>query len=136
LSGSESYKERILDHDGNPRNKRWLEKVDVESHGSNPVCGDDVLMQIRVDNDRIKEIAFSGRGCAISQAVASMLTELAKGKQLEWVEHSSEEDIFQSLGLGEHRKARVSCELLGIKALRNAVFKYRNSKHENTSRAR
>jgi nitrogen fixation NifU-like protein len=125
------YKERILDHDSNPRNKRWLEQADAESHGSNPVCGDDVLIQIRVGNDRIKEIAFSGRGCAICQTVASMLTELAKGKQLEWVRHSSEEDIFRSLGLGEHRKARVSCKLLGIRALRNAVFNYRNSKREN-----
>jgi nitrogen fixation NifU-like protein len=128
LSSSEQYKERILDHDKSPRNKRWLERADIESHGSNPVCGDDVLIQIKLDNDRIKEIAFSGRGCAISQATASMLTELAKDKRLGWVEQLSEEGIFRLLGLGEHRKARASCELLGIKALKNGVSKYRNSK--------
>lgn len=132
MTGSESYKERVLDHDKNPRNKRWLERADIESHGSNPTCGDDVLIQIRLEGDRIKEVAFSGRGCAISQAAASMLTELARGKQLEWVEQSSEEGIFRLLGLGEHRKARASCELLGIKALRNGVSKYRNSKSEIT----
>ena len=99
---------------------------------SNPTCGDDVLMQIRLEGDKIKEVAFSGRGCAISQAAASMLTELAKDKQLEWVEQSSEEDIFRLLGLGEHRKARASCELLGIKALKNGVSKYRNSKSKTT----
>ncbi len=128
MSGSEQYKERILDHDKNPRNKRWLEGANIESHGSNSVCGDDVLIQIKLDGDRIKEIAFSGRGCAISQATASMLTELAKGKQLEWAEQLSEEGIFKLLGLSEHRKARVSCELLGIRALKNGVSKYRNSK--------
>lgn len=117
-----------MDHDKNPRNKRWLEGPDVESHGSNPVCGDDVLIQIKLGSDRIKEIAFSGRGCAISQATASMLTELAKDRRLEWVEQSSEEDIFRLLGLGEHRKARASCELLGIKALKNGVSKYYDSK--------
>lgn len=117
-----------MDHDKNPRNKRWLEGANIESHGSNSVCGDDVLIQIKLDGDRIKEIAFSGRGCAISQATASMLTELAKGKQLEWAEQLSEEGIFKLLGLSEHRKARVSCELLGIRALKNGVSKYRNSK--------
>ena len=132
MSASESYKERVLDHDKNPRNKRWLERADIGSHGSNPTCGDDVLMQIRLEGERIKEAAFSGRGCAISQAAASILTELAKGKQLEWVEQSSDEDIFRLLGLGEHRKARASCELLGIKALKNGVSKYRNSKSEIT----
>ncbi len=133
LSGShESYKERVLDHDKNPRNNRWLERADIESHGSNPTCGDDVLIQINLEGDRIKEVAFSGRGCAISQGAASMLTELVKDKDLEWVEQSSDEDIFRLLGLGEHRKARASCELLGIKALRDGVSKHRNSKSEIT----
>lgn len=85
------------------------------------------MIQVRLDDGKIKEIAFSGRGCSISQAVASMVTELANGRQLEWVEQLSEEDIFRLLGLGEHRKARVSCELLGIRALRNGVSKYRSS---------
>jgi nitrogen fixation NifU-like protein len=105
-----------------------MQRADIESHGSNPVCGDDVLIQIRLDGDRIKEISFSGRGCAISQAAASILTELAKEKPLQWVEQSSDEEIFRQLGLGEHRKARASCELLGIKALRSGVSKYHNSK--------
>ncbi len=105
-----------------------MQRPDFESHGSNPVCGDDILVQVRLEGERIKEISFSGRGCAISQAAASILTELAKEKPLQWVEQSSDEDIFRQLGLGEHRKARASCELLGIKALRNGVSKYRSSK--------
>jgi nitrogen fixation NifU-like protein len=128
LSNSEQYRRRILDHDMNPRNKRWIEEADFESHGSNPVCGDDVLIQVRLRDEKIEEIVFSGRGCAISQAAASILTELARGKSLEWAERSSEEDMFRLLGLGEHRKVRVSCELLGIRALKNGIFKYGSSK--------
>lgn len=94
----------------------------------NTACGDDVLIQLRLDGERIKEISFTGYGCSISQAAASMLTELAKGRNLEWIEKTSDEDIFRELRLGEHRKMRVSCELLGIKALRNGVMKYRSSK--------
>jgi len=127
MSGADRVKARVLDHYTNPRNKRWLDGADIESHGSNPTCGDDVFVQARLDGDTIKEVAFSGRGCAISQAAASALTELALGKRLEWVERSSEEELFRQLDIGEHRKARVSCELLGIRALRNGVLKYRSS---------
>jgi nitrogen fixation protein NifU and related proteins len=128
MSSTDPVKARILDHYTNPRNKRWLEKADIESHGSNPTCGDDVLVQARLDGDTMKEVAFSGRGCAISQAAASMLTELALGKNLEWVERSSEEELFRKLDIGEHRKARVSCELLGIRGLKNGVLNYRSIK--------
>lgn len=126
MSGTDRVKARIFDHYTNPRNKRWLNRADIESHGSNPTCGDDVFVQARLEGDRIGEVAFSGRGCAISQAAASALTELALGKKLDWVERSSEEEIFRLLDIGEHRKARVSCELLGIRALKNGVLKYRS----------
>lgn len=133
MSDQESYRDKVMDYYISPRNKRWFEGADIDSHGSNPACGDDVSIQARLDGDVIEDIAFSGRGCAISQAAASMLTELAKGKRLEWVERSSDEDIFKQLGLGEHRKARASCELLGIRALRNAVFKYRSRRNQNAT---
>jgi len=121
-----SYRDKVMDHYTKPPNRRWFEGADLAAHGSNPVCGDDLTIQAIVEGDVIKEIAFSGRGCAISQA-ASILTELAKGKSLEWVAESSEEDIFTQLGLGEHRKARFSCELLGIRALKTGVSRYRGS---------
>lgn len=127
MGNADIYREKVLEHDNNPRNKHWLEGADIESRGSNVTCGDDVLIQIRLDGGRIKEIAFTGYGCSISQAAASMLTELVKGKPLEWVERMSDEDIFQALGLGEHRKSRTTCELLGIKALKSGVSKYQGS---------
>jgi nitrogen fixation NifU-like protein len=125
MSSSDRYREKVMEHDRNPRNKRWIQHPDFESHGSNPVCGDDIMIQVRLNKKTIEDIAFSGRGCAISQATASMLTELAKGKPIEWAAKSSEEEIFGSLGLGEHRRSRVSCELLGIRALKNGVLNYR-----------
>ena len=128
MNNHESYREKVLDHYSNPRNKRWFGGADIAAHGSNPVCGDDVSIQAKLACGVIIDVAFSGRGCAISQAAASMLTELAKGKRLEWVEQSSDEEIFKQLGLGEHRKARASCELLGIRALKNGVSKYRSTK--------
>ncbi len=130
MSGVDAYSDRVLEHDRNPRNNHWIEGADIESHGMNTACGDDVLIQLKLDGERIEEVTFTGYGCSISQAAASMLTELAKGRKLEWVEKSSDEDIFRELGLGEHRKMRVSCELLGIRALKNGVTKYRNTKPE------
>ncbi len=127
MSGPDPYREKVLKHYSNPRNRRWLESADIESHASNLMCGDDVTIQVKLVGNRIEEVTFSARGCAISQATASILTELARDKQLEWVEQQSEEAIFRLLGLGEHRKARASCELLGIRALKAGVAKYRAS---------
>jgi nitrogen fixation NifU-like protein len=127
MSSPDYYAERILDYDLHPRNRRWLERADIESHGSSAVCGDDVMIQVKLAGGVMDEVAFTGRGCAISQGAASILTEVARGRTLAWAEESSEEDIFAMLGLGGHRKTRAACELLGIRALRNGVLQYRNS---------
>ena len=76
------YREIILDHYRNPRNKGKLADADVSIHDSNPLCGDEIDIHLRVDKDMIKDIKFEGRGCAISQASASMLTELVMDKPL------------------------------------------------------
>jgi nitrogen fixation NifU-like protein len=86
------------------------------------------MVQVKLEGGLLADVAFSGRGCAISQAAASILTEVAKGRPLEWVEKSSDEDIFRMLGIGEHRKARVPCELLGIRALKNGASTYNDSR--------
>ena len=80
----ELYREVILDHYRNPRNKNIVEEADIQREGFNPFCGDSVVLQLRlVDGNRIKDIGYQGEGCSISQASASMLTVLAKGKTLE-----------------------------------------------------
>ena len=99
MSSADIYKEIILDYYRHPRNYGKLEKFDIDAHDSNPLCGDEIEIQVGVGEDRsIKEIKFYGKGCAISQASASMLTELAKGKPLEWVKQLSKEDILEMLG--------------------------------------
>ena len=89
---SDFYRELILDYYRNPRNFGKLDPHDIDAKDLNPLCGDEIEMQIRVspDKDKIEEIKFIGKGCAISQASASMLTELAKGKPLEWVKTLSQ----------------------------------------------
>lgn len=77
----EFYREVILDHYKNPRNYGMLAEPDAHAEGQNPLCGDEVAISIRFggDGETIEEIGFEGRGCAISQAATSMLTELVKG---------------------------------------------------------
>ncbi len=80
------YREIILDHYKEPRNKGHIEKPDIAARGHNPLCGDEVDITMSVDDGRVADIRFDGTGCAISQASASMLTELIEGKSLSEVE--------------------------------------------------
>jgi nitrogen fixation NifU-like protein len=131
LSTEDIYRELILDYYRNPRNFGKLESYDIEAHDTNPLCGDEVDMQIKVgDGGRIQQIKFYGRGCAISQASASMLTELAKGKELEWVRGVSKEDVFKMLGNPELGPSRVKCALLGMKVLKTGVYGYLGAHYE------
>ncbi|MBI3859968.1 MAG: SUF system NifU family Fe-S cluster assembly protein [Thaumarchaeota archaeon] len=125
MSSADIYREVVLDYYRNPRNFGKLEHFDISSHDTNPLCGDEVDIQIKVGNGKtIEEIMFSGRGCAISQASASMLTELAKGKELEWVKQLSKQDILGMLGNPELGPSRIKCALLGMKALKTGVYGY------------
>ncbi len=123
------YKEIILDYYRNPRNYGKLEKYDISARDSNPLCGDEVEMQIGVsDGGKIGEIKFYGKGCAISLASASMLTELAKGKPLEWVRELSKEDVLKMLGNPDLGPARIKCALLGMKVIKTGVYGYLGAK--------
>jgi nitrogen fixation protein NifU and related proteins len=132
MSSADIYRELILDYYRNPRNFGKLEKFDIDAHDTNPLCGDEIEMQIRVgQKDKIEEIKFSGKGCAISQASASMLTELAKGKPLDWVKQVSKEDVFKMLGDPELGPSRVKCALLGLKVLKIGVYGYLGAHYED-----
>jgi len=133
LSSADIYRELILDYYRHPRNFGKLERFDITAHDSNPLCGDEVDMQIKVgDGGKIGEIKFYGKGCAISQASASMLTELAKGKPLDWVKDLSKEDIFHLLGDPDLGPSRVKCALLGMKVLKTGVYGYLGAKYEDS----
>ena len=118
------YREIILDHYRNPRNKGKLANADVSIHDSNPLCGDEIDIHLRVDKDMIKDIKFEGRGCAISQASASMLTELVMDKPLSVVKDLAKNEILENIGLVNLGPARIKCALLSLKVLKLSMVKY------------
>ena len=116
------YREVILDHYKNPRNFGILEPADISYEDDNPLCGDKIRIDLRLDeNNRIKEVAFSGHGCAISQASASMLTEEILGKTLDEVKQFGKEQILELLGI-ELGPVRLKCALLSLKVLKAGAY--------------
>jgi len=118
------YREIILDHYRNPRNKGKLPNADVSIHDSNPLCGDEIDIHLKVEEEKVKEIKFEGRGCAISQASASMLTEMIVGKSLSTVKDLKKQDILENIGLTNLGPARIKCALLSLKVLKLSMVKY------------
>jgi len=115
------YREEIMDHYKNPRNRGVLEKPDLSYEDSNPVCGDVIRIDLCVKNNCVSEIRFSGKGCAISQAAASMLTEMVEGKSLDEVKKIGKDEILEALGI-ELGPVRIKCALLCLKTLKAAAY--------------
>ena len=115
------YREAILDHSRNPRNKGTLEPADFTYQDVNPLCGDEIRIDVRTDGERVTEIRFSGRGCAISQAAASILTEMVEGQPLEVVKAISRDDLLEELGV-PISPARMKCAMLGLKVLKAGIY--------------
>ena len=112
------YREVILDHYKNPRNFGTLDPADISYEDDNPLCGDRIRIDLRLDeSQRVKEVAFSGHGCAISQASASMLTEEILGKTLDEIRHIGKEQVLELLGI-ELGPVRLKCALLSLKVLK------------------
>ncbi len=115
------YREYILDHYKNPRNFGRLEKPDVSHEELNPLCGDVIGMDFRLAEGKIEDVRFHGRGCAISQASASLLTERLKGMPLEEARSISKEEVLEELGI-EISPARIKCALLSLKVLKVGAY--------------
>lgn len=116
------YKENILDHYRDPRNVGTLANATHSHEEHNPLCGDIVRIDLHVNDDNIiDKVAFSGKGCAISQASASMLTELLEGKSLEEARQIGKDDILELLGI-EIGPVRLKCALLSLKVLKAGVY--------------
>jgi nitrogen fixation protein NifU and related proteins len=116
------YKEYILDHYRNPRNFGHLEHPTAVAEDLNPLCGDKIQMELLVGDDgKISDVRFSGKGCAISQASASMLTESIKGKTLEEVAHLSHDVVLENVGIGIS-PTRMKCAMLGLKVAKSAAL--------------
>jgi len=116
----ELYRDFILDHYRNPRNAGTLESPDASFEDNNPLCGDKIRMDLKLRDGLVDDIKFSGRGCAISQASASLLTEAVKGKPLAEIAKIGKEDVLENLGINISA-ARLKCALLGLKVLKQAL---------------
>jgi nitrogen fixation NifU-like protein len=123
------YREIILDHYKNPRNKGTLDPHDYTFEDVNPLCGDEIRMDVRVKDDHVSEIAFSGRGCAVSQASASILTEMVEGKSLDDVKAITKDDLLEEIGIPVS-PARLKCALLGLKVLKAGIYGVERVKDE------
>lgn len=125
---SDVYREEILDHSRNPRNKRKPDEVTFAGRKANMSCGDTVQFFVHLGGDgRIEEVGFDGVGCAISMAATSMLTEDVIGKNLDEVAAMGQEDIARLLG-AEIGPTRVKCAMLGLETLKRAVDEYQGRK--------
>lgn len=117
----EMFRENILEHYRHPRNQGTLEHPDITYEDANPLCGDRIRMDLNVKDGRIDAVRFSGHGCSISQAAASMLSEKIEGQSLEEVRKLSKDDVLEMLGI-ELGPVRLKCALLALKTLKAGVY--------------
>lgn len=117
------YREEILEHYTHPHNYGVLEHPDISHEEANPLCGDRVRFDIKLDGDgqTVKKVRFSGVGCAISKASASMLSDLIQGKTLDEIKHLTKEDVLDELGL-ELGPVRLKCALLPLKVVKAGAY--------------
>ena len=116
------YRELIIDHYKNPQYRGILEPNDISFEDENPLCGDHIRIDLRLDEDgKVKEATFDGHGCAISQASADLLIESIQGKSLDDVKALAKEDVLDLLGI-ELGPVRLKCALLPLKVLKAGVY--------------
>ena len=115
------YRDNIIDHYQNPRNHGTLENPDISYEDSNPVCGDEIRLDLKIQDGRVIDARFSGHGCSISQASASMLTEDIIGKSLEEVKQIDKQYLLDMLGI-PLGPVRLKCALLSLKVLKAGAY--------------
>ncbi|HEV3090146.1 MAG TPA: SUF system NifU family Fe-S cluster assembly protein [Candidatus Cybelea sp.] len=116
------YRDYILDHYRSPRNFGTLDDPDIEAEDLNPLCGDQIKMQLKLDDAGVvRDVRFSGKGCAISQASASMLTEQIKGMKLAEVAKLPKDAVLENVGIGIS-PTRMKCAMLGLRVLKSAAI--------------
>ena len=114
-------REHILDHYRNPRNHGTIDDPDITYEDTNPLCGDRVRVDVQVRDGRLATVRFSGSGCSISQAAASMLCEEIEGKTLDEVKNLGRQDMLDMIGI-ELGPVRLKCALLALKTVKAGVY--------------
>lgn len=130
MSFDELYREQIMDHYRNPRNHGVLENFSFKFFDNNPLCGDEIEVRALVEDNVIKDVKFTGKGCSISQAAASMLTETIKGKTLADVQGLTRDHVIEMLGI-PIGPVRVKCAVLSLVALKNGINEFKNGVNKN-----
>ncbi|MEM3382466.1 MAG: SUF system NifU family Fe-S cluster assembly protein [Nitrososphaerales archaeon] len=120
---SEIYTRMIIDLYRNPLNYGEIEKPDIKAKDTNPICGDIIEIQIKLNKDIIKDVKFNGKGCAISMASASLLTEMIKGKSIDESLKMDKNDILDALGI-KMSLVRLKCALLPLRTLKMGIYSY------------
>lgn len=128
------YSKKVMDHFRNPRNQGVIEDADGRGEVGNPVCGDMMIITIRVKDDRIEDAKFNTLGCGAAIAVSSLVTEMAKGKKLE--EALKLDNTALSTELGGLPKNKLHCSNLGADALHKAIMDYYDRKEGRTRKVR
>ncbi len=118
--------EYILDHYKNPRNYGTIEDPDLSFEEGIPSCGDLIRLDLKLEGQKVKDVKFSGTGCAISQASVSILTELVSGKEIEEINVLSDQDMLNALG-SRISPIRFNCALLGLNVLKKALAENDNT---------
>jgi nitrogen fixation NifU-like protein len=123
-SNADIYHEMIIDYSRNPVNYGEIENPDVTFHDSNPLCGDSIDIDMKIDDNTVSDIKFHGKGCAICMACSSVLTEITKGKSIDDVRKIEKNDVLGELGLENLQAVRIKCALLSLKVLKSALYSY------------
>ncbi|MFC6961304.1 Fe-S cluster assembly sulfur transfer protein SufU [Halocatena marina] len=132
--GSDMYRQQILDHYKNPRNYGKLEDPTFSHTGENPTCGDTIRMDVQLaDDETIEYVAFSGEGCAISQASASLLTEKLQGLTLDELQELDRDDVVDMLGV-EISPMRIKCAVLAEKVAQDGAKIYNDDIELDTTK--
>ncbi len=131
-SNADIYHEMIVDYSRNPINYGEIENHDVTFHDSNPLCGDSIDIDMKIDDNKITDIKFHGKGCAICMACSSVLTEITKGKSIDDARGIEKNDILGELGLEHLQAVRIKCALLSLKVLKSALYTYIGEHLENS----
>jgi nitrogen fixation NifU-like protein len=127
------YHEMIVDYSRNPINYGEIENHDVTFHDSNPLCGDSIDIDMKIDDQKVTDIKFHGKGCAICMACTSVLTEITKGKSLDDVRKIEKNDVLSELGLEHLQAVRIKCALLSLKVLKSALYTYLGSNLDDST---
>lgn len=117
------YMDNIIDLYKNPLNQGELNDASITHRAHNPLCGDDITVDLKIVSEKITDIRHRGNGCAISQAAISMLTEEVQEKTLDEVMKLNKDDVVEMLGI-ELGPVRLKCALIGLEAIHEAIKEY------------